>query len=76
MFKRFRITWLEGRFFVSTPNYQGGEVVDAEAFDAAVKALEEIEDLGENGVTAARLGNIAHAALISIRSVVGGSRND
>lgn len=28
------------------------------------KALEEIEELGEDGCTAARLGNIAHAALI------------
>lgn len=33
-----------------------------------VKALEDIEDLGANGVTAARLGNIAHAALIAYRS--------
>lgn len=37
--------------------------------DALVKALEEIEDLGANGATAARLGNIAHAALLSLRHV-------
>jgi hypothetical protein len=35
--------------------------------DALVKALEEIQDLGADGATAARLGNIAHAALIAIR---------
>jgi hypothetical protein len=39
------------------------------AHDVLVKALEEIEDLGANGATAARLGNIAHAALLSIRHV-------
>lgn len=35
--------------------------------DALVKALEEIEDLGANGATAARLGNIAHAALLAFK---------
>lgn len=34
--------------------------------EMARKALEEIEDLGADGCTAARLGNIAHAALIQI----------
>lgn len=31
-------------------------------------ALEEIEDLGANGATAARLGNIAHAALLQLKA--------
>lgn len=36
-----------------------------------IEALTEIEDLGANGATAARLGNIAHAALLAIRVPVG-----
>lgn len=45
--------------------------VAAKALPELVRALKEIEDLGANGVTAARLGNIAHAALIAARDPVG-----
>jgi len=65
----FVITWRDGAYYVSIPNYKGGTVIDASAFNALVRALEEIEDLGANGATAARLGNIAHAALLSLRVV-------
>ena len=37
---RFSITWKRGAYYVSIPNYQGGEVVRAEIVDALVKALE------------------------------------
>lgn len=43
----------------------------SEQMDALVEALKEIEELGANGVTAARLGNIAHAAIIALRDPVG-----
>lgn len=42
---RFKITWNRGAYYVSIPNYAGGEVVRAEAFDALVRALEEIQSL-------------------------------
>jgi hypothetical protein len=44
MTERFKITWHDARYYVSSPNYHGGEVVDAASFDALVKALQEIEN--------------------------------
>jgi hypothetical protein len=38
---RFRISWDKGAYYVSIPNYQGGEVVPASIADDLVKALEE-----------------------------------
>lgn len=37
---RFKITWSDGRYLVSIPNYNGGEVVDAAIADTLVQALE------------------------------------
>jgi hypothetical protein len=37
---RFRISWDKGAYYVSIPNYQGGEVVPASIADDLVKALE------------------------------------
>jgi enamine deaminase RidA (YjgF/YER057c/UK114 family) len=40
---RFHITWRDGRYFVSIPNYDGGEVVRADIADRMAAALEQIE---------------------------------
>jgi hypothetical protein len=42
---RFRISWDNGAYYVSIPNYQGGEVVPASIADDLVKALELAEDI-------------------------------
>jgi hypothetical protein len=43
---RFTITWRDARYFVSIPEYQGGEVVRAEVHDARVAELEgALEDI-------------------------------
>lgn len=41
----FDITWRDGAYYVSIPNYKGGTVVDASAFNALVKALTLAEDI-------------------------------
>jgi hypothetical protein len=69
--------WVDGEIVVLANSVPGhAEKIDlivkaVNAHAALVKALEEIEDLGANGATAARLGNIAHAALIALRIPVG-----
>lgn len=52
MSERFSITWMNGAYYVSIPNYEGGEVVKAEAYDTLttqrdmlVKALEGLDDV-------------------------------
>jgi hypothetical protein len=40
--KRFKIMYRNGAYYVSIPEYQGGEVVDASIADALVKALERL----------------------------------
>ena len=39
MTERFKITWRDAHYYVSIPNYSGGEVVDAASFEELVKAL-------------------------------------
>ncbi len=36
---RFTITWEDGRYFVSVPNYKGGEVVRADIAEQLAEAL-------------------------------------
>jgi hypothetical protein len=41
---RFTITWRDGAYYVSIPNYNGGEVVRAEIADELMIALSAITD--------------------------------
>jgi hypothetical protein len=47
---RFRISWDKGAYYVSIPNYQGGEVVPASISDDLVKALEMARDAVEYSI--------------------------
>lgn len=51
--KRFNITWRSGTYYVSVPNYRGGEVVDAALFDEAVKLLDALLGLEKGSGQAA-----------------------
>ena len=42
MTERFRITWNKTYYSVSIPNYEGGEVVRAEAYDALKRSHDEL----------------------------------
>lgn len=42
---RFNIRWGNGHYSVDIPNYGGGELVDAPAFDALRARVEELEKL-------------------------------
>lgn len=43
---RFRIFWEDGDYYVSIPNYQGGEVVSAEVADKLQGRIDELEKAG------------------------------
>jgi hypothetical protein len=45
---RFHITWRNGAYYVSIPNYRGGEVVPASIADDLVKALEAAQVFAES----------------------------
>jgi hypothetical protein len=51
--ERFNITWRSGAYYVSVPNYSGGEVVDAALFDEAVKLLDALLGLEKGSGQAA-----------------------
>jgi hypothetical protein len=51
--ERFHITWRDGAYYVSVPNYRGGEVVDAALFDEAVKLLDALLGLEKGSGQAA-----------------------
>jgi hypothetical protein len=55
---RFSITWREGAYYVSVPEYDGGEVVTADEYDRLRAALEQIANANSG-----RWGWIAHEAL-------------
>jgi hypothetical protein len=44
---KFRITWKDGRYFVSIPNYEGGEVVRADIAERMAEALEALVRINE-----------------------------
>ena len=39
---KFHITWSDGRYFVSIPNYEGGFVVRSDIAERMAEALEEL----------------------------------
>lgn len=41
--RRFNIRWSNGRYTVDIPEYSGGEVVDASAYDGLKARIEELE---------------------------------
>lgn len=44
---RFKITWDKGAYYVSVPNYQGGEVVPIQAVDRLLAALKPFVELAD-----------------------------
>ncbi len=44
---RFKITWDKGAYYVSVPNYQGGEVVPVQAVDRLLTALKPFVELAD-----------------------------
>lgn len=40
---KFRITWRDGAYFVSIPNYDGGEVVPVDIVERMAEALKECQ---------------------------------
>jgi hypothetical protein len=44
---KFRITWSDGRYFVSIPNYEGGEVVRSDIAERMAEALKPFAQLAD-----------------------------
>lgn len=73
--KRFRISYLNGSYRVSIPNYEGGEVVRAEHYDdetgKLLRVLREIAKLhAETAQTPTALARALHQASASAQSVL------
>jgi hypothetical protein len=70
---RFHITWRNGAYYVSIPNYRGGEVVPASIADDLVKALEKIaaienKEFGPDWEEIEEARKIATDALAAVKS--------
>ena len=48
---RFRIAWRNGEYKVSIPNYEGGEVVEASAYDSSQATIRELVEALEGYAT-------------------------
>lgn len=71
---RFTITWRAGAYYVSIPNYQGGEVVRAEIADdllaALTNLLECIDLAARNGETILPFAGYGQVHLEKARAAV------
>lgn len=48
--RRFNITWREGRYTCSIPEYCGGEVVDAKAYDKSQEVIRGLVKAGKKSL--------------------------